>query len=161
MKIRPKDIIWDIGAGSGALSIEAAERAWKGKVFSFEKDPGCIEFIRQNKERFSAQNLEIIPGTAPEILKDQPLPQTVFIGGSGGNLLQILDHLAEHLPRPWNLVMTFAILENLTAATYWCNSRKLVPEILQADLKYAAKIESGMRLVPQNPIFILSLSFEA
>lgn len=158
MTIRPADIIWDIGAGSGALSIEAAERAWKGKVFSFEKDSDCIEFIRKNQERFYVQNLEIVPGAAPESLRNQPLPRTVFIGGTGGNLIQILDYLAENMVKPWNLVMNFTVLENLTAAAHWFKEHGYEPEILQADIKYTAKIEAGMRLVPQNPVFILSLS---
>ncbi len=86
----------------------------------------------------------------PGILKDQPLPRTVFIGGSGGNLLQILDHLAEHLPAVES-GDDIHCSGNLTAAAYWCNSRELEPEILQADIKHAVKIDSACVLSP-DPI---------
>ncbi len=158
LQIRPDDTVWDIGAGSGALSIEAAERARKGKVFSFEKDTECIRLIQTNRERFHVRNLKIIAGEAPESLTDHPLPQRVFVGGSGGYLTEILDFLLARLKKPWNLVMTFAILDNLLIAVNFLRAYGFNPEIVQADFKYTAKIENGLRLVPQNPVFILSLT---
>ncbi len=160
LQIRPDDIIWDIGAGSGALSIEAAERAWAGKVIAFEKDPECLSMIQTNREQFHVPNLELVSGIAPDSLPGHPLPQRVFVGGNGGRLTEILAFLLESLKRPWTLVMTFAILENLLTALTFLRTHGFEAEVMQADLKYTATIQDGVRLVPQNPIFILSLTLE-
>lgn len=91
LELSSESICWDIGAGTGSVSIEIAMLLETGIVYAIEKKEEAIQLIRQNKEKFGLSNMEIIFGNAPEILKKLPLPDCVFIGGSSGNLIEILN----------------------------------------------------------------------
>ena len=90
-KIKADDIIIDIGAGTGSLSIEAALLATKGKVFALEKNLEGIDLIKKNAEKFQANNITVINAYAPEGMADLPQADVIFIGGSGKNLQAIID----------------------------------------------------------------------
>lgn len=93
MKIKPDSVIFDIGAGTGSVSVEAALHAPYGKVYAFEKKEDAVCLIRENRRRFACDNLHVIPGNAPDsfrLLPEGLIPDTVFIGGSGGHLPEIL-----------------------------------------------------------------------
>ena len=83
--------IIDIGAGTGSVSVELALIARNGKVWAFERNPEAVELIKTNKNRFAVRNLEIVEGEASAEIKIMPAPDSVFIGGSGGNLHSMLD----------------------------------------------------------------------
>ena len=85
-KIFPEAIIYDIGAGTGSLSIEASFLAKDGQVWALERNPEAIELIKKNKEKFQVNNLEILAKEAPEGLRELPSADVIFIGGSGGHL---------------------------------------------------------------------------
>mgnify|MGYP003309391950 CR=1 FL=1 len=87
--LRADDIVWDIGAGTGSISIEAALIAHRGRVFSVERDLDNIDLLEMNIQKFGSANIEIVAGDAPEALRNHPTPDAVFIGGSGGRLLDI------------------------------------------------------------------------
>lgn len=95
LDLRPGDIVWDIGAGTGSVSVEAALRIKEkgGLVFAIERNPEGIKLIKENADRLSAENLTAVEGDAPSALKGLPLPDKVFIGGSGGNLGEIIEFL--------------------------------------------------------------------
>lgn len=93
LHLRDDSIVWDIGAGTGSVTVEAALNAWRGRVFAVERKEEALSLIGKNCRKFSADNVEIIPGEAPEALKDLPLPDAVFIGGAGGRLEEILSVL--------------------------------------------------------------------
>ncbi len=155
MPIREDSIIWDIGAGSGAVSIEMAERAWKGSVYAVERDDECLKFIHDNARKFNTKNLQIVPGCAPEVLADLPDPDVVFVGGSGGQLIPILDFLSKKSEKNPSLVMTFTIFENCAEAMKWFKMKGFLFDLCQVDISQAAPILDGHRFVPQNPVFIL------
>ncbi len=160
LAIQPEALVWDIGAGSGAVSVEAAERAWRGQVIAIEKEPDLIECIQLNQQRFSIENLRIIQGSAPDALSDLPQPSAVFIGGSGGNLTGILDHLLmRRQTAPFKLVMTFALIENLIDALNWAKAHEIAADTIQAGIHETVQTGSGTRLVPKNPIFIVEMTF--
>lgn len=154
MQITQTDVIWDIGAGSGALSIEAAERAWHGKVFAIEKDNQNLDFIKENQSRYRRENLEIIGGEAPDVLNELPDPNAIFIGGSGGKLSAILDAIAKR-NQPIRIVMTFVIIQNLCDALRWFHEKGIQTEVIQAAFSTMQSIGEGNRFVPQNPVYIL------
>lgn len=93
LHLRDDSIVWDIGAGTGSVTVEAALNAWRGRIFAVERKEEALSLIGKNCRKFSADNVEIIPGEATEALKDLPLPDAVFIGGAGGRLEEILESL--------------------------------------------------------------------
>ena len=90
LSLPQRGVLWDIGAGSGSVSIEAARLYPELKIFAVEKDEEQIKNIKENRIKFDATNIEIIKGQAPDVLINLPVPDRVFIGGSGGNLNKII-----------------------------------------------------------------------
>ncbi len=113
LALRSDSIVWDIGAGTGSVSIECALAAYDGTVFAIEKEEDAVELIGKNKIRFRTDNLVIVKGTAPEALSDLPTPTHVFIGGSSGNLEEILALLLERNPNV-RVVINTVTLETQT-----------------------------------------------
>jgi len=96
--IKENDIVLDIGAGTGSLSIEAALMAVQGHVYAVERNPEAVGLIKQNAVKFKVTaNVSIIEGLAPDALKGIDNYDVVFIGGSGGNLEEILDVVSAHI----------------------------------------------------------------
>lgn len=109
-RIAPSDNILDVGAGTGSISIEAAMLAPHGHVYAVEQNPEAQDLIRKNRERFQTPNLSLIPGSAPAVLNRVPPVQVCIIGGSKGQLREILTHVP--LASGGRLVMTAVTLEN-------------------------------------------------
>ena len=156
LKLRETDVFWDIGAGSGALSVEAAEHAWNGRVYAIERNTDCLGLISENRNRFGVDNLEIISGSAPEALANLPTPDAVFIGGSGGCLEAILNALETTGKKPLRLVMSFVLLEHVCSALLWFRTQGIEPELVQIAISNSSLLAGNTRLVPQNPVFLLS-----
>ncbi|MEA4813043.1 MAG: precorrin-6y C5,15-methyltransferase (decarboxylating) subunit CbiE [Anaerolineaceae bacterium] len=156
LAIADQDTVWDIGAGSGAVSVEMAERAWRGQVFSIERNAVQLAHIHTNRTKFGCNNLKVIPGDAPQVLIGLPLPQAVFLGGSGGNMDTILDHLLALSGLDCRLVANFALIENLTQAMNWFESHRIKTDLSAVSISYGQRIGKGTRLVPINSIFILN-----
>lgn len=116
LALRPGDAVWDVGAGSGSVGIEAARLAPSLRVYAVERRPDDLERVRENAARFGAGNLVAVLGEAPEALAALPDPDAVFVGGSGGRLAEILRTAAARLRRGGRLVCNLATLENLSEA---------------------------------------------
>ncbi len=101
-----RGVLWDVGAGSGSVGIEASRLCPEVTVYAVEKDDEQCVNIRTNRERFHCWNLIVVPGTAPSALAGLPLPDRVFIGGSGGNLPAIVDFLCNTIARSTIIVLT-------------------------------------------------------
>ena len=156
LQLRETDVVWDVGAGSGAMSLEMGELAWRGQVYAIEKDGQNQCYIQQNINTFCALNVHLISGVAPQVLAELPEPDAVFIGGSDGNLLQILDYVRKKAIGGCRLVAHFAVLENLMQAFAWMEQQRYCPIITQVQLSYSTRLGAGSRFVPLNPIFVLS-----
>ena len=104
-KIKADDIIIDIGAGTGSLSIEAALLAPNGKVFALEKNLEGIDLIKKNAEKFQANNITVINAYAPEGMADLPQADVIFIGGSGKNLQALIDQSASLLKKNGKIIV--------------------------------------------------------
>ncbi len=91
LAIRPDSVVWDVGAGSGSVAIEAALLAPEGRVYAVEVDPEGVEICRDNLRAHAIDNVRVIGGRAPEALGDLEAPDAVFVGGSKGDLAQIVD----------------------------------------------------------------------
>lgn len=116
LKIKNNSVIWDVGAGTGSVSVECALLAEDGCVYAIEKKPEAVDLIRQNRIKFRADNIIDIVGEAPEALADLPAPDCVFIGGSSGNLEQIIDTVLEKNTNA-TIVVNAITLETQTEAS--------------------------------------------
>lgn len=110
LRLPRQGVLWDVGAGSGSVGLEAARLFPELQVFAVEREEEQVKNIQKNRERFQAWNLKLFHGSALEVLKDLPSPDRVFIGGSGGQLRAIIDHAAERLI-PGGRIMVNAVLE--------------------------------------------------
>lgn len=156
LEIRPNSIVYDIGAGTGSVTVEAAKAAPFGQVFAFEqKEEGC-ELIRANCEKHGISNVKIIPGKAPESIQDLPAPDQVFIGGSGGNLSEILDRIREQNPRV-RIVLNVIALETLSQIMAYCKERRLEPEVVCLQVARGEQKGAYHLMQGQNPVYILTI----
>jgi len=122
--IQPADIVWDIGAGTGSLSVESALRAPQGKVFAMDGETEACGLVRQNAERFNVPNIKVIQEKAPAALVGLPDPDVVFVGGSGGNLLEILQEATTRLRAGGRLIITAVLVETLHDALQFMTGRE-------------------------------------
>lgn len=157
LALKSGQIIWDVGAGTGSVAIEIARIFPTSTVYAIEKTAAGISLIEQNCQRFGVSNVVSIHGTAPEILHHLPSPDRIFIGGSGGNLKDILSFAGAHLHPQGVLVLALATLEHLTMATQWVQEKGWEHNLLQAQLMRSVAVGSLTRFSPLNPVTILSI----
>jgi precorrin-6B C5,15-methyltransferase / cobalt-precorrin-6B C5,C15-methyltransferase len=154
---RRGDTVWDVGAGSGAVSIEAAWLCHPGKVYAVERRPEQRVCAATNIGRFAAHNVHVVEGEAPQALHDLPDPDAVFVGGSGGHLGSILDCAAHRLRGGGRLVGNFATLEALHEATTCLDALGLTWDMAELSVARATPISRGRtRLAALNPVFVVS-----
>ena len=156
LALRAGQIIWDVGAGTGSVSIEIARLFPTSTVYAIEKTAAGTALIEQNCRRFQVENVISIHGSAPSILHHLPVPDRIFIGGSGGNLSQILD-TCSNLATGGVLVLALATLEHLNTALGWLNERgRWNYQLLQVQLSRSVPVGPLTRFAPLNPVTILT-----
>lgn len=158
MKLKETSIVWDIGAGSGSVSVECALISHRGRVYAVEKNSESILHCRENIRKFSADNVEIIEGNAPDVLieiKDNP--DAVFIGGSGGGLNKILKICYERLSEGGMLVANAITMENVHEIYGFARSIDAETEMIQMQISRLSPLASYMRYEAQNPIHIFAI----
>lgn len=156
LSLTENSIVYDIGAGSGSVSIEMADLALEGRVYAIEKKALALDLLEQNKKKFAADNMEIISGTAPEALSELPPPTHAFIGGSSGRLADILKILLEKNPEV-RLVINCITLETLSEALKALQTLPFTEaEIVSITVAKAKHIADYHMMIGQNPVYILS-----
>lgn len=150
-------VCWDIGAGTGSVAIEMALQCTGGQVYAVERQPEAVELLEENRRRFGAENLTIVPGSAPEVCQALPAPTHVFVGGSGGNLQEILTLALEKNPTV-RIVATAIALET-TAELTRCLREFSWSEQEIVTLNVAKSRPAGRShlMMAQNPITIFTL----
>ena len=157
LRLTEDSICYDVGAGTGSLSIEMALRAHQGKVWAIEKKEDAVELIRQNKVKFAADNLEIVEGLAPEALTDLPVPTRAFIGGSSGNLKEIVKLLIKKNPQV-RIVINCITLETVSEALETAKEFGFEEnEIVQLGVARSKAIGRYHMMMGENPIYIITL----
>lgn len=157
MNIFKNSITWDIGAGSGSVSIESALLAPEGKVYSVEKNQEDCALIQKNVEKFKTPNIEVIHSLAPECLKEIPEdPNAVFIGGSSGNMFEILQICEKRLKENGRVIVNVITIENLAEA--WGSLKKLgfKSEVTHLQVSRSQPILNLTRFSALNPIWIIT-----
>ena len=151
-------VCYDIGAGTGSVSVEMALRAWKGKVYAIEKKEDALELLKKNKQKFAADNLEIIAGTAPDAMMELNVPTHAFIGGSSGNMKEIIKLLLEKNPQI-RLVINCITLETVTEAMDAIRDFALTDvDIVQLAAARSKSVGRYHMMMGENPIYIISCS---
>lgn len=154
LRLPARGVLWDIGAGSGAIAIEAARLCPGLKVFAVERDEDQAALIRQNTIRHGVANLSLIRGEAPEALMDLPAPDRVFIGGSGGRLPEIIT-LAAKRGAPL-IVVNAATIDTLNDAVAALEGMGYEVDISQISVARARKIAGKRGFTALNPVFVIA-----
>lgn len=157
-KLMPKatDLIYDIGAGTGSCSVELALIARAGKVWAFERNPVAVELLGKNKELFGLNNLEIIAGEALENIRTMPAPDCVFVGGSGGDLCQMLDVIYSKNPA-CRIVINAITVETLAeVAAYYKEHPDYSLEIVNVFVARSKHLGSYNLMMAQNPVYVMT-----
>ncbi len=156
MRIRPDSVVWDIGAGSGSISIEAAMLAPLGRVYAVEVDPEGVEICHENLRTHAIDNVRVIAGRAPEALADLETPDAVFVGGSKGSMDEIVDVALERLRPGGRLVVNAITLENSGEVYSALRKRGIVPEVTLLQISRAEPLARYLRFEALNPIQIFA-----
>lgn len=156
LRLHETSVILDVGAGTGSLSIECAMKATKGKVYAIERNADGIELIRQNKEKFGAEHLEIIDGLAPEALPMDVTYDSIILGGTGGNMAPILDYCKAHLKQEGWIVANMITLENMSIFLNYAKNHFRHVEVVQINVSKSKMIKDITMMIAHNPIFIIS-----
>lgn len=159
VRVRPGDTVWDVGAGTGSVSVELAMKARGGRVWAVERQEEGCRLIRDNRRRFGVWNLCPVEGPAPEALADLPAPDRVFIGGSGGHLREIIDIALDKNPDV-RICVSAILLETLQEAVRLMAERGQEVEILQVAVSRARTLGKGAgtrhMMTAENPIFLIT-----
>lgn len=157
-KLMPKatDVIYDIGAGTGSCSVELALIAKRGKVWAFERNPVAVELLGKNKELFGLTNLDVIAGEALENIKTMPAPDCVFVGGSGGDLCEMLDVIYAKNSK-CRIVINAITVETLAqVAAYYKEHPDYSLEIVNVFVARSKKLGSYNLMMAQNPVYVMT-----
>jgi precorrin-6B C5,15-methyltransferase / cobalt-precorrin-6B C5,C15-methyltransferase len=158
LALRPDSVVWDIGAGSGAVGLEASRIAYDGHCWAIEKSAAQAADARANARRLRAGNYSLFEGRAPDGLDAWPDPDAVFIGGSGGALAELIRLLRDRLRPGGRLVMNFIALENLTTAIAALDAVGLTWDLTQLGVARSQPILGLHRLAALNPVWIVTAS---
>jgi precorrin-6Y C5,15-methyltransferase (decarboxylating) len=156
MCLREESVLWDIGAGSGAVSIEASFLARKGSIYAVEKNDADIAIIKKNIRKFNTHNIEVIQTVAPDNLDHLPDPDTIFIGGSGGRMEGIIEFASRKLKPGGRIVINIALLENLGTTVETLKAKGFTPEITMVNIARSTGILELTRFDALNPVFIVT-----
>lgn len=158
LRLSEDSVCYDVGAGTGSVSIEMALRAWMGQVYAIEKKEDALALLKENKKKFAVDNLAIIPGVAPEAMTELPAPTHAFIGGSSGNMQDIINLLLEKNPKV-RIMINCITLETVTEAMNAIRDFGLEDvDIVQLAAARSKSIGRYHMMMGENPIYIISCS---
>jgi precorrin-6B C5,15-methyltransferase / cobalt-precorrin-6B C5,C15-methyltransferase len=156
LRLLKNHVLWDLGAGSGSISIEACLLVPAGRVFALEKNPARIEQIEINKRRFGAKNLEIVHAVLPEGLEGLPRPDRIFIGGGGRDLENIINAAVTFLKPCGLVVVNTVLMQNIPTATEALRALEFKTSTVQVQISRSQHMPWGDRFEAQNPVWIIS-----
>ena len=156
LDIGPRSIIWDVGAGSGSVSIEAARLASEGTAYAIEMAPEDHGLIRENASRCAVTNVTAVLGIAPEAWADLPDPDAIFVGGTGRAVRNIADLACERLKTGGRIVVNVGSIDDLSAVHSALTARLGEATIRMINVAHAMEQLEVVRFESQNPTFLIS-----
>lgn len=152
----PGETIWDVGAGTGSVSVELAAAVAGGAVYAVECEAAALALIHENRNKFHTWNLRVVEGAAPQALTDLPAPDAVFVGGSKGKMQEILALVLRKNSKV-RLCISCIALETLETVLSFCREHDLVPEVAQLAVSEGKTMGTHHLLMAQNPIFLITV----
>ncbi len=156
LRLRHDMTLWDVGAGSGSVSIEADQLMPNGRVFAVERNSQCLTYFKENLQKFNSRNITLVEEEAPFCLEDLPDPDRVFIGGSGGHLWKILEAADSRLPTDGRVVLNAATLDTLTAATEFFENTGYELEVTTVNISRTRPLTDYKMFEAFNPVFVMT-----
>jgi precorrin-6Y C5,15-methyltransferase (decarboxylating) len=158
LAIQPASVVWDIGAGSGSVAIEAAQLAYPGMVYAIEQDAADYHLILANAQTFGVTNLTALHGTAPAVFADLPTPDAIFVGGTGHEIARLLETAYAALRYGGHMVVNVATLETLGTAYAVLKGLARSVQVLLVNIARGTEQLETLRLEAVNPTFLLSVN---
>lgn len=157
LALREDSVVWDVGAGTGSVTVEAAMAARRGRVYAVERKDAAFDILRENLRRFHTDNVMPVSGTAPDICADLPAPTHAFLGGTTGHMKEIIALLLEKNPRV-RIVATAVTLESVAELTE-CVKAFPFRETEAVSLTAARSRKAGAYhlMTGQNPVYIFTM----
>ncbi len=157
LRLTENAVCWDVGAGTGSVALEMAMLARKGRVYGIERKEEALQLMTANAARLGVENLTAVPGKAPDACRELPAPTHAFIGGSGGNLKEILCLLLEKNPRV-RIVVTAVTLETAAELTVLMKELPFAEtEVVSLSVARDRKAGPYRLMTGLNPVFIFTL----
>ncbi len=157
-QIAPEAVVYDIGAGTGSLSIEAARLAPKGEVYAIERSSEGINLIRANAANFAVTNMQVIQAEAPDGLADLPEADAILIGGSGSRLPEILETVTPKLKQTGRLVLNCITVQTLMQCIEFMRQHSdiYIYEAIQVQVTRLQQVGTYDMAKANNPIYIVT-----
>ena len=157
-RLQPGFTVYDIGCGSGSISVEAALQVESsGTVYSIDIDPKAIELTKKNLEKFGVSNVTVILGNAKEKLSELPQADTIFIGGTGGDTKDIVEICQGKLRPGGRIVIGIILIETLFSVLEAINKLKFTSvDITQITISKSRKTSTGTMMLARNPVTVIS-----
>jgi len=151
-------IIYDIGCGSGSISIEASHQVGStGKVFSIDIDPNAVELTKKNLSKFQVSNVSVILGNAMQKINELPVADAIFIGGTGGETSEIVKLCEAKLKQGGRIVIGTILIETLYSVLNIIEKLKFSSiDITQVTISKSKKTSTGTMFLARNPVTIIS-----
>lgn len=156
LRLCSEHILWDLGAGSGSVAIEAALFITQGKIYAVEKKKNRIRQIENNQKRFKVENLSTVQATLPAGLENLPRPDRIFIGGGGRDLAGIITSAAARIKEGGIMVINTVILSNVGVAITELEKIGFTIDVTQVQINRRKPMPRGERLQAENPVWIIS-----
>ncbi len=156
-RLAPEHLVYDIGAGTGSLAVEAALQTTQGQVWAIERQEEALDLIRANANRFEVNNLEVVSGVAPEALMPLPQVDRIFIGGSGGRLPEVIRVAATKLLPGGIIVLNAVTWDTLAQSQELLGQNGYVGlEVVCLNVARLESMGSARLFKAQNPVYIIS-----
>ena len=156
LQLSHKSVVWDIGSATGSVAIEASRIAINGEIIAVEKDSKNISILKSNVSTHNAYNVKIIEGAAPDILYDLSSPDSIFIGGTGGQMDEIIRYSSDRLMQDGIIVMNFASIERSVKAYNLLKHQSMETSYIAVNISKGRELpDESLVLSPMNPVFIV------
>ncbi len=155
LQLPREGVVWDIGAGTGSVAIEMARLSGGLQVYAIERNATGLCLIQRNIQRFDLENLQVIPGVAPQVLATLPDPDRVLLGGGGKGIRDLLPVVHARLRPAGVLVANFATLETCSETLQWLRSQGWQVRVEHIQISRSTPLAEGTRFAPLNPVYLL------
>lgn len=156
LRLFPHHVLWDLGGGSGSVSIEASLLVKDGMVICVEKRPERVEQIKRNIKQFQVTNVRVMHSHLPEGLKDLPWPDRIFIGGGGEDITGIIEMAGSYLRGGGTMVINTVLINRLEKITGVLKKMNFETEIVHVQIGRGKEMSYGVRMEALNPVWIIT-----